>query len=1147
MRLGQLKLTRFGHFTDFSLTLPAGADSDFHIVLGANEAGKSTMVEGWLNLLYGIPARTSYAFRHERDVLEISAEIEDGGDSHQLTRLRRASNSLVGPDGSARPEAIMTGLLRGVGEEAYRQLYCLDDDTIEKGGEDILASKGDLGQLLFAAASGLAAFNETLEQVRADDRAFHIARGQGRRGTTLAALRRRLDELDTRIKEADLTAPAYRRLRDSVERAQRGEAEAKATHAALVAEDQALRAKLAALPIKSDLDGLREELSRLGPQPRLPDGTAAEMTDLSRRREAHLATLRAHCTDIAEWTAERDRLDIDPRAEGLSDALTALQPLRRRAQTAAEDLPSRHEDRDTIGREVARLLDKIGLSGTDPSVVRATGPALDRLDRAVQTDKSAQQRWSDAAREHDGAVQALARAQEGAPQDDETTNDPDELQSLLDRLGARGVAEAVTASRLAHDATSRSAADALAALTIGGHGFAAPGPVPLTPEGAEALAHEIDAHSMQIDTLDERLAEDDREVSKLAAEIAALRDEGAAPGDDEAMAIRKTRDSLWSRHRNLLTADTADAFAQAMAADDQASALRMAETTRLADLRRAERDHARILAAREARAREHARAGAALEARTARLSSVLEGIGLPTGLSATELATWLHAHAQAVAAHDQARRTRLALEDAEAAARPIAAALSAALGLALADLPRLVDQAHAAINETRAQKALVDAANRVIREAGTALGKRRDDLEMAETAIDQARDELSTALSGLNVALPDGVTPAAALPILRALAGEQGKLASLDDRIAKMTASSAEFGERIAEICAPWPELQTGPPLQQAAALDRIAEVYRRSTERKQDLDDQIAKAQAAAEIADRDRRHIEDRAAQIAEAWENFRRPEGFAAIATAVEQATVAVELRDRAATTERALIRTLGVADLLQAEAEMAAETETTLRTREQVLAPNLRQAAEARDAAIRALGLAEKALQDVSGDGDVARLAQDRRTLLEEIRFEIEQGLHRRIGLLLASRALGRYRDQHRGAMLAATEAAFIELTGGAYSGLSARQDGKGEVLIAHRSSDGRSLRADEATMSKGTRFQLYLALRLAGYRQMADAGTVLPFLCDDIFETFDEARTAAACRLMHRIGQIGQALYFTHHAHVAEIAKRECPSVQVHQL
>ncbi|HFB2048687.1 MAG TPA: hypothetical protein TECP_01047 [Hyphomicrobiaceae bacterium MAG_BT-2024] len=33
--------------------------------------------------------------------------------------------------------------------------------------------------------------------------------------------------------------------------------------------------------------------------------------------------------------------------------------------------------------------------------------------------------------------------------------------------------------------------------------------------------------------------------------------------------------------------------------------------------------------------------------------------------------------------------------------------------------------------------------------------------------------------------------------------------------------------------------------------------------------------------------------------------------------------------------------------------------------------------------------------------------------------------------------------------------------------------------------------------------------------------------------------------MNRIGEVGQALYFTHYAHAAEIAKRECPQVHIH--
>lgn len=415
MRLAALSLTRFGHFTDFSLDLPRGDGTDFHVILGPNEAGKSTIVEGWLNLLYGIPARTNYAFRHDRDTLEVSARVEDDREAHTLTRLRKASNSLVGPDGAPLPEAILTGLLRGIGEDAYRHLYCLDDDTIEKGGEDILASKGDLGQLLFSAASGLAAFNDMLENERSADRAFHVARGPGRRSARLYKLGQALRDLDARIRETDLTAPEYRRLREEAARTQAAEAEAKAVPAELIARDQALRARRKALPILAERDTLREKLAAFGPQPALAEGIAAEIAGLTERREGHLATIRTRRADIDEWKAERDRLEIDPRAQGLTDALAGLAPLRSRAQSAAEDLPSRTEERDEMGTEIARLLAATGLAGTDPARLGLSVPALDRLDRAMQAQARAVQRHTDAERELETAEKTLAQHRETMP------------------------------------------------------------------------------------------------------------------------------------------------------------------------------------------------------------------------------------------------------------------------------------------------------------------------------------------------------------------------------------------------------------------------------------------------------------------------------------------------------------------------------------------------------------------------------------------------------------------------------------------------------------------------------------------------------------------------------------------------------------
>ena len=64
MRLRRLELTRYGRFTDRVIEFgPPPADGpDLHVVYGPNEAGKSTAVAGFLDLLFGIEMRSRYGF-----------------------------------------------------------------------------------------------------------------------------------------------------------------------------------------------------------------------------------------------------------------------------------------------------------------------------------------------------------------------------------------------------------------------------------------------------------------------------------------------------------------------------------------------------------------------------------------------------------------------------------------------------------------------------------------------------------------------------------------------------------------------------------------------------------------------------------------------------------------------------------------------------------------------------------------------------------------------------------------------------------------------------------------------------------------------------------------------------------------------------
>ena len=126
MRLRRLDLIRYGHFTDFQLDLGArGASTDFHIILGRNEAGKTTITEAWIDLLYGFPPQTPYSFRHERRALEVSAQIEANSKIWHLTRLPTRENNLVDANRSPVPEERLKDLLTGVGKEAYQNLFCL--------------------------------------------------------------------------------------------------------------------------------------------------------------------------------------------------------------------------------------------------------------------------------------------------------------------------------------------------------------------------------------------------------------------------------------------------------------------------------------------------------------------------------------------------------------------------------------------------------------------------------------------------------------------------------------------------------------------------------------------------------------------------------------------------------------------------------------------------------------------------------------------------------------------------------------------------------------------------------------------------------------------------------------------------------------
>ena len=92
MRIERLTLSKYGKFSGHSVEMPAAA-CDLHVIVGPNEAGKSTLRSAVSDLLYGFLARNQApAFVHPMNELRLGAVLEHGGERLEFQRSKIFGN-----------------------------------------------------------------------------------------------------------------------------------------------------------------------------------------------------------------------------------------------------------------------------------------------------------------------------------------------------------------------------------------------------------------------------------------------------------------------------------------------------------------------------------------------------------------------------------------------------------------------------------------------------------------------------------------------------------------------------------------------------------------------------------------------------------------------------------------------------------------------------------------------------------------------------------------------------------------------------------------------------------------------------------------------------------------------------------------------
>ncbi|WP_162901573.1 AAA family ATPase [Breoghania sp. L-A4] len=1171
MRFKRLDLDRYGRFTghsiDFGDVRKAG---DFHLVYGPNEAGKSTLRDACIDFLFGFPHQTKYNFLHANPVLQIGAVISLGGVEHACRRIKRDSASLLGAGGEGVDETLFRAVLGDVSRAGYEQMFSLDEDSLVQGGDAILESEGDLGTLLFAAASGLSGLSGGLEAIRAEADGFFKKSGRVHR---LKSARDELKALQETIRERDVQAGAFETLRGEEAARSAHYTEARELRDRNTARLDRLKTLLDALRPWRELQEREMALAEVADAPDAPDGWLAELETLAVTEAATRSGLRECGDAVTRATEVLEAIVVDEPALAIARAVKRLSEddLEARYRTS-QDIENRRRELRHIERDIADLCARLGRPDIeDPKSLVLPAATRGRIQELIE-QRSGLLAREETAREEAGAARARRAAAAQALEEINETDEPADLADFTRRIGdlredlddrTRAAREsrcheleADLGAALAALAPWRGAPAELADLAVPDAGQ-----LQQLQESGAALREDRAALAGDIERLlDEKAAHE--------AEIAAL--SRASDGIDDAAAreARGVRDRAWAGLRADLAADpvpergrletVADAVEAGIAECDRIQDRRLGLVSELTDLRRAGVALARCEAALGRAREKQAAAAQRFKAHEDAAGDLLKGLGLPPATPLASLDVWLERRLTALARIEGLERARgeLAVVDGqrETAKVMLIGAMEAA-GLAMngrasetLDVRAALERCDAAIAAWTARRQARAEAQAALKEAAReaeARDKRHEAAEAARAAWEAAWQEV-IASTWIGAASPAEVRELAGL-----LDTVSGKLVEADALRLRVEAMGEDRKAYTAEVTRLAEAL--GGRVEGDTPLD-IADTLRRRVSQAEEAArlrrDRIGELEAAEARLAKARHAARAVAARIAE-MTRIIPAQDLDGLRTALKRSEEKHRLQRDIARLETQLVAMLDAVDA----ATMRATLAECLPTEESIAAlraelGGLQGAREAEEAHVAALyhewKTAETALKAIAGDGEVARLEEQRRVLLLDIEHEAHAYMRLSAGALLVEEALRSYRETHRSTMMRRASDAFVKMTRGGFTGLFSAQGKKGEVLVGMRS-DGSTIVAPE--MSRGTQFQLYLALRIAGHADFTEKREALPFFADDILEPFDDDRSAETFALLSEMSRRGQVVYLTHHRHLCDLARDVCgeDGVTLHEL
>ncbi|MCC7414267.1 MAG: AAA family ATPase [Gammaproteobacteria bacterium] len=1171
MRFERLYLKAYGRFTDCVVDLPRAGDADLQLIYGPNEAGKSTVLSGVTDFLFGFPNRTELDFIHAMKDLRVGAALALGsGEVVYAVRRKGLKRTLfaLDPDTGAEDttapldEALLARHLPGMDRARYRGLFGFDLDGLVAGGEELVKGKGEVGQGLFQAAAGLASLKALADELT--NEAAELFKPRGSTGALNVALRQ-YDEQRRALREATVRTSAWQQLESELGRARAHYDSQRHAYAQARAERERLERIRVSLPLLAERRLAMAELDVLEPVPVLPADAAQQRVAAQERLRNARETREAAAAELDRLVGTRASIVV--RADVLDQAAAIEQSWREASarEAARKDIERREAQRDSA---IAQAQDALAGIAPDtpldhaatllpPETLIARIDSLDREAAVLGADLDA----LDTEREERSALLARLRDSLGALA---STHDAAQLDAALAQLESL-VAISEQESRLARDAgTLRARVDrAAAALGCADAAKLAATALPM-PDTLADYERRFTDLNQEAASVDDREAGILPDLDGLRQKLRTLRATGEVVTRADVVTARAHRDAGWALARRAWERGeevraAIEAYAAGASLGDAVEAA-IREADRLADLLHA--DVARTTQVLDAQQRIEAMEGelGKTEARRRQLGDeradlehrwgeLVAPLGRPV-LTPAAAREWLQQHARFSAEFERLATLEQDLGAVRVELDRLGKVLDAAFD-GCGEPPRAADESlrgamlrlqriDQAARRTASDRDRLEAR---IADAERNLGEIERRRAQAQAKLEHWRQRWSAAVTALH--LPAEASAEEVRVRIRQLTDLRKALEALAAaarELARMRAGVSAFDEQLRATAVAVGEPVDGrPPAQTVESLHTALAHARAAAQKLREVDEAVRSERARGERAELAQRQADEALRELVAAA-------GCGSVAElplAEERAQRKCALRERVRQIEETL-----VAQNACAVTAVAAQADGFEPDGVRAGIDALDAQAERLDAGVQAANAAlvetEQRFKAVDGSARAADIQQALAELQATIAERARACARARLAGAMLVRVVQRYREQHQGPVLAGAGRLFAAITAGSFRTLMTDYDDDRQVILGVRPDD---TRVPITGMSQGTRDQLFLALRLATIEQHVAGHGAFPLIFDDLLVQFDDERAVAALRVLKELATRTQVLFFTHHRHLIDLARASgvAPPAAVHVL